>query len=388
MENNRPVQSRIRVQAGQGAPPSVDGHPGWVQQSVRLYVLVFGLALAIHGFMAGAGPVLTNARSAAWWCMALGALCGMLIWLPLWGIMRGQTATSLDEALIKAYGNIAGRLVLGIFALLMFMDALIALHAVGSVVRQYMLFETNEKVIALATLAVVGLSLHRRGIKGLALFIRLILPPLVIGLAGACYCMLKCASLDNIFPLLGNDVGDTLWQIPFAASSFTGLVMLGFLPRQTGSAKPVRFRTGVFTLVIAGSLAVVMTLIINLCVPPRAVPADMFWGHQLMLSAEFMESRAFRLIYVLLLVLSLIVSIGVSLYSGRLMLSTDSNAQTVWPILLMCAALAGALFLPSSFTLLLTHNLVIWRFPVAAVLLWVTWGVLAFKRRGGKAAKA
>ena len=104
--NNRPIPSRIRVRPGPGGPPSVDGHPGWVEAENRGWGWTALVSVFCMSLITGTGPVLLSARSAAWWITLLGTGLGALLtWLPVWGVMRAEDgALTYDEALARAFG--------------------------------------------------------------------------------------------------------------------------------------------------------------------------------------------------------------------------------------------------------------------------------------------
>ena len=382
MNSNRPAPSRARVRKGYGTPPSVDGHPGWVQQSVRQYVWLTAIILAMQGFLAGAGPVLQSARSAAWWVVALGALCGMMVWLPVWGMMRGKEAVSLDEAFCEAYGRIAGGMVTMLYVTLAAFDAILALRAVGSIVRQYLLENANEIVVIIFMILALTLAIFRHNIKGLSRLNWMLRRVIVFPVMVCCLFMLQNARVDHLFPPLGNSVHDTLFSLPVAVSGFSGIVILGMLPPETGSAKFVRFRTGIFSLLLASAMAVFLVLVVNLCIPPRAVAPRLVWGHQLMIAAEYVQNRTFRLIYLLLLTLALGIAAGGSIATGSMMLhKTFGTDKGKWGTLLIgCVMVALSLQTSQRFTNQIAEWMV-YRLPIAAIPPWITWCVLLIKRR-------
>lgn len=387
-KDKRPARSRVRVRSGDGPPPSVDGHPGWVQQSVRQYAGVSVLVMAFQGFLAGAGPVLAGARSAAWWVIALGGLGGFLIWIPLWGMMRGEKPVSMDEAFREAYGKYVGGAMMLLYACLALFDAMISLRAVGSVVRQFLLISANEVAVILVTIGAMALPLTRHGGQGISRFIWMIRKMLIGAFVLCVFFMLQNASLDNLFPLMGYKIEDTLTMLPFAASGFTGILLLGLLPKETGSAEPVKFRAGVKALLASGLFAMLLTLVVNLCMPPVNAAAHMVWGHQLMIAAEFMEHRTIRLIYMFCLVLSLIIAGATGIGAGGMLAqSAFQSRKGKWAVLLACGINMLFAFQTNQAFTEMTAGLMWYRLPVAAAPAWITWGVLAVKR-GRKEAKA
>ncbi len=387
--SERPARSHIRVRAGKGAPPSVDGHPGWVQQSTNQYAALCGVVLSTQGLIAGIGPLLMNARSAAWWCLAVGFLGGVLIWIGVWGLMRGKQVRSLDEALCAAFGKIGGSVLCVVLAALLVFDASVALGAMGGLVRQYLLIGANERIVEFTVIVVIAISLGRHGVRGFSRmlwFFRVILiSTFIISMAF----LLEDTSLDNLFPLMGNSPGETLAQIPVAASGMAGILLLGLLPKQTGSAKQVSINTGFISLVIGFIGAVGLTLMANLSVPPRVVPEYLAWGHQLMLSAEYNSFRFYRLVYMFVLTFKITIAIGGGVAgSGILLHSGFRTKTTTWPTVAVCGILAGIAQISQQTLTDISLRLMVWRFPIAVVPVWLAWGILAIKerRKGGMGA--
>lgn len=384
MNNDRPVASRIRVQSGVGEMPTVDQHPGWVQQSVRQYMSLCIVAVAMHVFFAGAGPVLSGARSAAWWVVAVGSIGGLLIWLPMWGMMRREKAITINEAMTEAYGKIVSNVIIFLYTILAIFDTSITIRVLGSVVRQFLIINANEMVVSSVVIAVLMVVIGRHGDQGLSRLFWLIRLVVLFSLAVVCVAMLRNGYIENLFPILGNDTKDTLMQLPAAASGYLPLLMFGILPLQTGSAKPTRFRTGLIVIAIGGLIATALMLVVNLSMPPRAVMDQMVWGFRLMVPAEYMQSGLWRMIYLLTLVVMLLFSSGYGTAVSITWMQTALNTtKKTIPIAICCAAFVSIILLSNQqYTDAVIHSLV-WRLPIAAIPLWMTWGILLAKRRKG-----
>jgi len=381
----RPVASRARVRGGDGPPPGVDGHPGWVEQSVRQYAGLSVMLMATQAMIAGVGPVLLGAYSAAWWCVLLGAAGGLLLWIPAHGMMRGETAVSLDEAFDEAFGKIAGSALTLIVALYSMTDAALALRVLGSIVRQYILITTNEMIMTAAALLVLALVLTRHGQKALSRLLWLVRKGLLLAVVFASAAMLPSVEIDNLFPLLGSNLRSTLLTLPVAASGYIGVLLLSLLPKQTGSAVPAKFRVGVYALLMAAIIAGALMMIVNLSLPPQAVPRSIVWGRHIMFAGEYMRSRFFRLVYLLSFTLMMLFASGTSIAaSGLLLQSAVRSEKSRWTIPAVCAPLL--LLIPvyaglSPETLIAMQT---FRFPLLLLLLWATWPVLLVKRRAAK----
>ncbi|GHU82831.1 hypothetical protein FACS1894196_1860 [Clostridia bacterium] len=382
MSQRRPIPSDVRVRAGEGPKPSVDGHPGWVRQSVRQYGCLCALALATQGYLAGVGVVLDAARSAAWWVMLAGAAGGLLVWLPVWGMMRGPRPVTSDEAFCEAYGRwIGGALSLAYLGLLLF-NAVLAIRAAVSVVKGYLLPDAGEIVLALAIVVTLAVALWRHGEQGLSRTAWLFRTGIVVVMA-AMYCiLLGNARAENLFPPLGRSVGGTLSALPVAAGSFSGILVLGQLPRETGSAQPVRLRTGAVALLVGGLCAAALMLLVNLCVPPRVeMTRPMVWGRQLLLIVEYVRQRVLREAYIFVLVLSLVIGAGASLVAGSGMAQGMMRRRGKWPLVLLLAATAALCTRMEQGFADWMEGAMAYRLPLAAIPAWVTWGVLAVRRR-------
>ncbi len=382
MENERPVRSRIRVRSGPGGPPSVDGHPGWVEKSTEQHVALCAIFIAMQGTMVGLGPVLTQAKSAAWWCMVIGLAAGFLIWIPLWGIMRGEKARTLDEALCVAFGPVVGGAFSMVYALLFLIEVMIMLEAACAVVCQRMLLDSDERVVSLTILAVVTLMLFRNQVRGFSRFVWLFRITIVSMCAISMFFLFDNARLNHLFPLMGEDQTTTLLQIPTAAGGMTGIILLGLLPRETGSAQPVKMRFGVLALFIGGFVSIAYTLLTNLCVSPLAIPSELAWGTRLMLSSEFNQHRAFRLVYIVLLALKLILAIGAGMAGCGMLAQRAVRAKTWrWPLGITAAFLAVKCIVSGKMVMDISMEALRWFFPAALIPLWLAWIVLLIKKR-------
>ncbi len=386
--SDRPVRSRIRVRAGQGAPPTVDGHPGWVQKSVAHYASVVALCTAAQGFIAGTGEVMSGARAAAWWCVALGGACGLLIWTPVWGLTRANKARTLDEAFQQTAGRTLGSALTIFYTLLAVLDGLIALDAVVSVVRQYLLPRSSEMYIGASAVLILSLSVYRHGSKGMSLLVYRSRISLVFVLLLCAGFLLRNTDADNLFPLLGNNPADTFRQIPVAAGAFSCAAALGLLPRQTGSAKNIRYRTGLYALLAGLAVAAGLTLLCNLSMPPRTIASAHAYGRQMLAAAEFTEHRTIRFLYLATILSGLVLSLGASIATADMFLHGIAKKKAKWPVIAVgaVAALSSALVsqpFADMITLLARH-----RFALAAAPVWILWGVSALlQRREGKAAQ-
>ena len=385
MNNNRPVQSRIRIRL-EGPLPSVDGHPGWVRQSVSQYALLTGVSIGMHGFIAGAGLILNGARSAAWWITALGFLGGLLIWTPVWGVTRGEKAISLDEALAEAFGKTGAAVIMLAYSGVVLFNASIVLYTIGSFVRQYLIVGASGAIVSLAVLAIMIFSVYRYGGQGLSRLVWLFRWLLLFSIAFSCAVAVKYTYFENLFPVLGNDTISTALTLPFAMSGYAPILTLGTLPLQTGSAKPVRFLTGLKAMGIGCFISTFLMLFINLSMPPMAVEADIVLGYNLVLSVEYMRSHVIRLFYLLALSTMLFLSGGNGASAGVSILSLILNQKNKWmPAAIIFAVLSLILLLLSSSDFADAFvRLMVWRLPIASVPVWTAWGVLAVKRRRPK----
>lgn len=388
MDNKRPVRSRVRVRPGGGPPPSVDGHPGWVEQSVRQYGWLCAVSVMIQIMITGVGPVLLGARSAAWWVVLVGALLGgVLLWTPLWGLMRGgEQPRTLDEALVASLGPVAGRALPLLYVLLLLMDAGVALRTVGSLVRRHMISYGNETLASVATLAALFTALCAYGGKGLSRTAWLFRIPFAVMVAGTVLTMSQNAELSNLFPVLGQSVPETLAQLPTSAGSVTGLLLLGLLPRETGSARPIPLRTGLWPLALGALLAALYMLFINLSIGPRAISEDITLDVRLILAIQYVRRLyAYRIFFLFSITLLLALSAGTGIAVGSMLVQSSLQAQRLrWPVLGVCAAMLLFLLTVRRGAQALVNQVFPWRLPIAALPLWLAWGVDALRRPQAK----
>lgn len=382
MNNSRPRPSRIRIRP-EGPTPSVDGHPGWVTQSVKQYVILCGVTIGMHSFIAGASLVLLNARSAAWWITALGSLGGLLTWLPIYGIMKAEQAKTIDEAFKEAYGKIGAAIVMLLYTGVALFHSGIAIFIIGSFVRHFLIVGANGTVVAAAVLAVLSFSVCRYGMRGPSRLVWLLRVALVFAILLSCGMAVTYMHFENLFPLLGNDLQNTAFSLPISASCFVPVVSIGVLPSFTGSAKPVRFQTGLKAIAIGCVISTFLMLATNLSVPPQAVQSQIVWGFNLALSVEYMQTHVVRLFYFLALFTMLFLSgahgIAVSVTFIR---SSIFPKRSVGIHVILFLILFAFIFLLSNSRFAEGFmNLMVWRLPVAAIPAWITWGVLAIKKK-------
>lgn len=380
--SERPVPSRIRVRSGRGPKPSVDGHPGWVRQSVHQYIALCAAMLFVQALIIGVGPVLMGAYSASWWCTGLGAILGLLFFIPVHGMTCGTTAVSLDEAFREGFGKTIGGALSIYLALMLATDALLTLRALGSLVWQYLLDDYNETILSISALGIIAISVTRHGVKGVSRLLFM----LRVGLIGlfviCCLYMLPRAGIDNLFPLLGSEAERTLWQLPVSTAAYSGVLMLGLLPKMTGSATPVPFRSGVLALLIGGLLATVLMLMINLSISARAVPELLVWGRSLMIGAEYMQSRLIRFAYIIFLILALLIAASASIASAGVLLSGSVRGkQSEWAIPVICGLVLIGLFILDSRDPASVLSLYIYKGPAVWAPLCIAWIVLILRRK-------
>lgn len=380
MNNNRPIQSRIRVRP-KGPNPSVDGHPGWVSQSVNQYVGLCAISLAMHAFLVGVGPVLNGARSAAWWVTALGALGGLLTFVPIWGMTKNQSQ-SLDEAMVEAYGPIGASVVLLLYVCITFLNTYIVIRTISSVVRHFFILNASEMVVSYIVLAVLVISVYRKETQGLSRVAWLIKWLLFFAIAYTCLRALKYSYIENIFPLLGNDIPNTLFAWVTAASGYVPVLALGMLPVQTGSGKPTRFRTGLAAILIGCLIATLLMLMTNASMPPQAIDAQIVWGYRATLFIEYTKNHITRFAYMLALLAMLLLTGGNGIATGTYLMArvVKTKKKSIPMGICLCFLVALIWFYGVNFSEQMTH-LLMWRLPAAALPAWITWGVLAVKRR-------
>ncbi len=387
MASERPATSPIRVRPGPGAPPPVDGHPGWVQQSVKTYIASTVATIFMQSFLASAGPAMERALSAAWLSLLAGALMAMLLWVPLYFVMRGAKPITLDEAFTEAFGKIISGILTAVYMLLLLYNTYLSLRAAASLVRQYLIANASEVTVFLILILGITLAVTRQGGKGMARLSWYLRRIFVLGVMLGIYIAYRNGNFSNLFPVLGAEIPMTLESLPISAGGFTGIILLGLLPRETGSTKPVRFSTGVKVLLIGTAGALVYVLATNLSMPPRAIPQHLLWGRQLMLAAEYLSGSLLRMLCLMFLMLLLLISSGVNLAGVGALgdgILKGKASTIVWGCGIILAVMA--FFSDQNFTEFMIF-LMRWRFPVAAAPLWVTFVALLIKR-SGKAAKA
>jgi len=362
--------------------PSVDGHPGWVFQSVKQYVLLSGISVGMHCFIAGAGLVLQGARSAAWWVTALGFLGGLLIWTPVWGIIKGEKAATLDEALTEAFGKIGATVVMLLYTGVVLFNASVVLYTIGSFVRQYLIVGASGTFISFIVLTALIFSVSRYGGQGLSRLLWLYRWILFFALAIPLVAVLSHTYVENLFPLLGNEWTNTALSLPFAMSGYAPVLTLGLMPSQTGSAVPIRYRTGLLAMGIGLLISTVLVLFVNLTMPPTAVEADIVLGYNLVLSVEYLDSHVIRLFFLLALSTLLFISGGNGTVAGVSLMSIIIVQKNKWiPAAIYFVLLVWILYLLSANDFADAFvRLMAWRLPIAAVPVWLAWGVLAVKK--------
>ena len=389
--NNRPIPSRIRVRPGPGGPPSVDGHPGWVEAENRGWGWTALVSVFCMSLITGTGPVLLSARSAAWWITLLGTGLGALLtWLPVWGVMRAEDgALTYDEALARAFGAPLGGFLALLAAAAMLLNAAQMLRVLSAFVRLYMIEGARGLVVTLAALGMLALSLCRRHARGFsrgAWGLRFLLCGLM---AASALLMRQNASTFNFFPLLGTSPRETFAALPVSLANGAGLAALGALPRMTGSAKPPRLRLG---LAAGGGGALAgggFTLLSCLSIPPRGVEAAASGGIRLMLAIEYLPTvQFFRVLYQVALILLLLIA------SGSFLTGCGALLGGVWRVRriragLLCACLlaAAVAFCPDEpfhRALEATHFA---RALALALPAWAAWPILKIREKRNHAAR-
>lgn len=386
MTIKRPEPSRIRVRPGDGPPPSVDGHPGWVASDNAAWSWAAGLAIAATGLLTGTGPVLTQTRSAAWWVILSGALLGaLLLWLPLHGMMRAPDGRALtyDEALRAAFGSMAGTLISLLLCASALTDAALMLRCLSSIVPLYLLEGATDVNVMLSAALALLLMLRRsraRGFSRAAWALRFVLGALLLI---SCLLMTENARLHNLFPMLGNSAQETLLAFPTALGSGAAVVLLGLAPRFTGSAKPPRFVTGLSAALTGSLICGALTLLSNLSVPPAQIENAAPGGIRLMLGIEYLRRAEFyRMFYHFALLLLFLLAAGALLAGGTGFLQGAWRLKKHKPAALVCCAVCASLaFCPDDRFFSALWTLHGGRAVLLIVPAWLGWIVLALKRR-------
>lgn len=390
MTNKRPVPSKIRVRAGDGPPPSVDGHPGWVADENAAWGWTALLTVFAFGLVMGTGMVLSRARSAAWWVNTLGALAGALLtWLPVWGVMRagGERALTCDEALCKAFGAPAGAFLSLAAAVALQLNAAYLLTVLSSFIRLYMIEQASDARAALVALGALALMLCRRRARGFSRGLQAL--RFVMGgmLAVSALLMLLNASALNLVPVLGKSAGETLAAAPFALGSGAGAAMLGVLPRLTGSAKPPRFGVGCRAAVGGALLAGAFTLLANLSVAPQGVENAAAGGIRMMLAIEYLpKAQFFRVLYQFVLMLVLLAGAGASLAGcGMLLVGVWRTKKQGKAMLCACLLCVPVIFCPDDKLYPVFERGHALRALALALPAWVAWPILEIRGRKRRA---
>ncbi len=387
MANKRPQPSRVRVRPGGGPPPSVDGHPGWVEADSAAWGFLAALLICASGLLSGTGPILTQARSAAWWVTLLGTTLGaLLIWLPLWRIMHGQDgkALSYDEALRAAFGEPVGKILSLLTAVAALLDTALLLRCLCGIVPLYLIEGASEVAVAFAAVAALGLILCRHGGRGFsrcAWALRFLLFGL---LAVSGVLMLENANVYNLVPVFGESANATLAVFPIALGNGAGVMLLGLLPRFTGSARPPCLRRGVVPAILGGILCGVLTLLTNLSIPPHSIRDTIPGGIRLMLAIEYLRrSQLYRMFYHYALLMLFLLSAGAAMAGCGGMLAGAWRNRFQWRHALAAALLCAAIALcPDGQFFQTLWQLRLYR---AALLIVPPWA--AFALRGIRGAK-
>ena len=386
MTNKRPAPSKIRVRAGNGPPPSVDGHPGWVADENAAWGWAALLTVFALGLVTGTGAVLSLARSAAWWVNTLGALAGaMATWLPVWGVMRagGERALTYDEALCHALGAPAGAALSLAAAAALLVNAAYLLAVLSGFIRLYMIEQASDARVALVALAALGLMLCRRRARGFSRGLQALRFVMCGMLAVSALLMLLNASTLNLVPVLGKSAGETLAAAPFALGSGAGAAMLGVLPRLTGSAKPPRFRVGCRAAVAGALLAGAFTLLANLSVAPQGVENAAAGGIRMMLAIEYLpKAQFFRVLYQFVLMLTLLAGAGASLAGcGMLFAGVWRTKKQGGAMLCACLLCVPVLFCPDDRLYPVFERGYALRALALALPAWIAWPILTIAGR-------
>jgi hypothetical protein len=109
----------------------------------------------------------------------------------------------------------------------------------------------------------------------------------------------------------------------------------------------------------------------------------------MMLAAAYVKNEAFRLFFLMLLVIGLIFALGNSIGTSAMLAQEALGVKARrWPELIICLVQAAVLLLfPAQAFMDSAMPLLVYRLPLALIPMWVTWAVLAIRlRRKGVAA--
>ncbi len=350
--------------------------------NVHVHMWQCGMIIFMQAWLDVSGRVSHQLGSSTWWALLPGVALGVLVWLPVHALSTAGGDDGLIGGLKLALGKIHVVLCAW-YALVLLINASMALFALIMLTKAFLLADTNVEGIGLLAVLCMTISKQGRGLQNSSMAAYGGRHLYVMGIALTILVFIGEADTSNLFPILGPGVMESLGAGALTGGAFSSIFLLGLAPAvMLGHPHPSK-KQGLLTLLVAGAAIMALQFSATLIQPYAIMMAPRPWSTRLLAASDAIERWAlFRFVFMMLQFVGLLVTMdGAICFSTHSLSKVCPSLPLAIPLGVLCLALCAVPFLySSSLAIFYTHWMPL-RLPVIALPLWSAYGVLRLRRR-------
>ncbi len=221
-------------------------------------------------FLSYASGIIKENTSAAWIAVFLGCLAALILFLPLYALMKRFPGEDMVSIGVKSAGPFLGNLLTAVIVIFIFFGAAVTLRQIAETIIGTALPQMPLLALILAFAVIMGLGAYW-GLEATARIAAITTPFLIILLVGLLLMQLGNMNINYLAPLGGPGIGKLALNGFMRSSILSELVLLVFL----APALP-RQKTGAVGFYLIGLSVIFLTgvMIIGQSIFPPPVAAE------------------------------------------------------------------------------------------------------------------
>ncbi len=283
-----------------GAP--INRHAMAVEIHHNSCALLFFSQIMLYSTLVGmplAGP-------AQWWLTLFQFFPAAALFFGMRLVLKLNPGQNLMGAFEKSLGRVGTAIAVGIYGLLLLLDAWFTLHALTDIVAAYVVKMPSYSMIGMAAVGTCLVAVLTGGTDGSSQMVYLFTKPLMLLLFIAVLASFQMGGLSNLYPYLGPGSQSALASGLQGCGAAWPVVLMGFVPQEPNapmpwqSQKPTGFKWLPYTI-----LSVIWPLFSYCFVQPYdSLMAASTWSARIV---GFLRSSPSKLIWELFLIRAMLV---------------------------------------------------------------------------------